>query len=113
MYRTYEEFWLYYVSEHLKRSTRFLHALGTTGVLLLLVWVLWQQAWWWLLLLPVLGYAPAWISHFFIERNRPATFTYPLWSLRGDFHMYALILTGRMSGEVERAREWVGKKSSE
>ncbi|HEU4963346.1 MAG TPA: DUF962 domain-containing protein [Bacilli bacterium] len=104
MYKTYEEFWLYYVSEHRKRSTRVWHAVGTTLVLVALVYALATQQWWWLLAVPVLGYGPAWVSHFFIERNRPATFTYPLWSLRGDFHMYGLMLTGRMGREVARCQ---------
>lgn len=110
MYRTYEEFWVYYVTEHRKAATRFWHAIGTTGVLVVLAVVLWKQAWWWLLALPVLGYAPAWISHFFIERNRPATFTYPLWSLRADFRMYGLMLTGRMGREVARAEQQFAKR---
>ncbi|WP_236588194.1 DUF962 domain-containing protein [Tumebacillus amylolyticus] len=111
MYRTYEEFWVYYVSEHLKPSTRFWHAVGTTGVLVLLVGIVWQQAWWWLLLVPIFGYGPAWFSHFFIERNRPATFTYPLWSLRADFRMYRLLLTGRMGREVKRAETWLARQN--
>ena len=49
------------------------------------------------------GTARPWIGHFFFEKNRPATFTYPLWSLRGDLRMYVLMLTGRMAPEVDRA----------
>ncbi len=55
-----------------------------------------------LLLAPVVGYGPAWIGHFVFEKNRPATFDHPLWSLRGDFKMYFLALRGRMAEEVER-----------
>jgi hypothetical protein len=58
----------------------------------------------WALLAPVVGYGSAWIGHFFFEKNKPATFTHPLWSLRGDFRMYWLMLIGRMGPEVERAR---------
>ena len=53
---------------------------------------------------PLAGYGFAWVGHFFFEKNRPATFTYPLWSLRGDFRMFWLTLVGRMGTEIERAR---------
>jgi hypothetical protein len=62
-------------------------------------------SWGWLLAVPVVGYGFAWIGHFFVEKNKPATFTYPLWSLRGDLRMYGLMLRGRMGPEVARARE--------
>ena len=100
--RTYEEFWPYYVSEHGKPATRALHFLGTTLVLATLAAAALGSPWW-LLGAPLAGYGPAWIAHFFVEKNRPATFTYPLWSLRGDFRMYGLILRGRMGPEIERA----------
>ncbi|MGZ4134753.1 MAG: Mpo1-like protein [Tumebacillaceae bacterium] len=112
MYKDYETFWLYYVSEHLKPATRIWHAIGTSCVLLLLLFMIWQRNWWLLLLLPVLGYGPAWFSHFRIERNRPATFQYPLWSLRSDFRMYGLMLTGRMGPEIERAKRWLQQQEN-
>jgi hypothetical protein len=100
---TYEEFWPYYVSEHGKQATRALHFLGTTLVLATLGAAALVSPWW-LLVTPFAGYGPAWIGHFFVEKNRPATFTYPLWSLRADFRMFGLTLRGRMGPEVERAK---------
>jgi len=100
--QSYEEFWPYYVSEHRKPGTRALHVLGTSLVLADLAAAVLVSPWW-LLAAPLAGYAPAWIAHFFVEKNRPATFTYPLWSLRGDFRMFGLTLRGRMAPELERA----------
>ena len=99
---TYQEFWPYYVSEHSKPATRALHFLGTTLTLLTLAAAALVKPWW-LLAMPFAGYGPAWIGHFFVEKNRPATFTYPLWSLRADLRMFGLMLRGRMGPEVERA----------
>jgi hypothetical protein len=56
----------------------------------------------WLLAVPVVGYGPAWIGHFFFEKNQPATFAHPLWSLRADFKMLGLAVRGRMGEELRR-----------
>lgn len=99
---TYEEFWPYYVSQHLGVTTRYLHFFGTTLVLgTLAAAVLVSPLW--LLVAPFAGYGPAWVGHFCFEKNRPATFTYPLWSLRGDFQMFRLTLLGKMGPEIDRA----------
>jgi hypothetical protein len=99
---SYEEFWPYYVSEHALPSTRALHFAGTTLVLATFAAGLLVSRWWFLAA-PLCGYGFAWAGHFFCEKNRPATFTYPLWSLRGDFRMYRLMLIGRMAPELARA----------
>jgi hypothetical protein len=101
--RTYEEFWPYYVSQHLRPATRRLHFAGTTGVLACLAAAVVVSPWWVPAAL-VAGYGPAWLGHFGFEHNRPATFRYPLWSLRGDFRMYRLMWLRRMGPEIERAR---------
>jgi hypothetical protein len=103
--RTYGEFWPFYVSQHAASTTRTLHFIGTSLGLLCLVLAVVLQAWWLLIAVPIVSYGFAWVGHFFIEHNRPATFTHPLWSLRGDFHMYGLMLQGRMQGEVSRLQE--------
>ena len=101
-YGTFEEFWPFYVREHSKKSTRMLHFVGTTAAVACAATGLLLKKRWMLLVAPVLGYGPAWISHFFIEKNKPATFKYPLWSLRADFVMWKKIVTGQMDEEVER-----------
>jgi hypothetical protein len=100
--KTFAEFWPYYVGEHSKPGTRALHFVGSTLVLGVLAYVLWSGRAWFLLLAPVFGYGFAWVSHFAVEKNRPATFKYPLWSLMGDWKMWGLMLAGRMGAELRR-----------
>ena len=101
-YQTFREFWPFYVSQHMNATTRLLHFAGTAIVCACLPAALLVSPAW-LALAPVAGYGFAWVGHIFFERNRPATFTYPLWSLRGDFRMFRLMLLGRMGPELERA----------
>lgn len=100
---SFREFWPFYVGEHRRRSTRAWHFLGTTLALALLVASIALRWWWGLLAVPVCGYAFAWISHFWIERNRPATFRYPLWSLVSDFRMFGTWLSGGLGRELAAA----------
>ena len=102
-YATFREFWPYYVSEHLHPLSRRLHFIGT-ALLIPVVALAIAHSPLWLIAAPVVGYGFAWTGHFFVEKNRPATFTYPVWSLRGDFLMFWLTLLGRMDREVERAK---------
>ena len=102
-YTTFAEFWPFYLREHSKPSTRVLHYVGTTLVVLIALGALATGTWWLFATLPVAGYFFAWIAHFTVEKNRPATFTYPLWSLVADFKMWGLWLTGRLAPELERA----------
>ncbi|MCH2486755.1 MAG: DUF962 domain-containing protein, partial [Erythrobacter sp.] len=89
--------------EHSKPSTRALHYVGTSLVVAFAVLAVVTANWWLLVALPVAGYFFAWIAHFGVEKNRPATFTYPAWSLKADFKMWWLWLTGRLGPELERA----------
>lgn len=100
-FRTYDEFWPFYVSQHSKAATRRWHFVGTGAVIVCIILAVAVNAWF-LLLAPIIGYGLAWFSHFFIEGNKPATFGHPLWSLRADFHMFGLMLTGRMDDEIRR-----------
>ena len=99
---TFREFWPYYVSEHRKPITRALHFIGSTFVLALVAASLVTGRPWLLLVMPVVGYGFAWIGHFGFEKNRPATFKYPVYSFIADWVMYGKILSGTMRAEVER-----------
>lgn len=99
----YRSFWPYYLREHAQGRTRAIHIAGTSMAVLALAAALFTRDGALALAALVLGYAPAWIAHFFIEKNRPATFRYPLWSLVSDFRMTALWFAGRLSPELERA----------
>lgn len=101
-FQSFADFWPFYVREHAQAATRRAHFVGTSLALLILLAALLMGRWRWLVAVPVCGYALAWYSHFMIEKNRPATFKYPLWSLLGDLKMWRLMATGRMGPEIER-----------
>lgn len=80
----YADFWPYYLREHAKAQTRALHYAGTMLTFAALAEGIWLSSWWFLAI-PLAGYGFAWAAHFGVEKNRPATFTYPLWSLVSDY----------------------------
>ena len=102
-YHSLAEFWPFYLREHSKASTRAWHFAGTSLSLALLLGAAVTGRAALLLCALVVGYACAWISHFFIERNKPATFKYPLMSFASDWKMWALTLAGKLGPELERA----------
>ena len=102
-YRTFAEFWPFYLREHADARTRALHYVGTALAALQLLGFAATGDWLLLAGAPVAGYAFAWFAHAFIERNQPVTFTHPLWSLIGDFYMLFCWATGRLGAEIERA----------
>ena len=95
-FRSFAEFYPYYLGEHSNPTCRRLHFVGTSLVIALLAYTIGSGKWLLLLALPVFGYGFAWVGHFFFEKNRPATFTYPLYSLMGDFVMFRDILLGKL-----------------
>ncbi len=101
---TYGEFWPHYLAAHADRRSRALHYAGTLAACGLVALAATRREWRPLLAVPIAGYAPAWLGHALFERNRPATFAHPLWSLAGDFRMLGLFLSGRLGDEIDRHR---------
>lgn len=102
--RSYREFWPYYLGEHSKPATRLWHIAGTSAAGIMLLSGIASTSVSLVVSALVVGYLPAWVSHFAIEGNRPATFRYPLWSLVSDFRMAGLWFTGGLGGELAKAR---------
>jgi hypothetical protein len=94
-FASFREFYPYYLEQHVNRISCRLHVAGTLLAVAVVTAALATGRWMWLLAAPLAGYLPAWLGHFFFEGNSPATFRYPLYSLRGDFTMLAEVLTGR------------------
>jgi len=93
---SFSDFYPFYLGEHANRTCRRLHFVGSTLVLLIVLAVLWQREPAWLLAVPLVGYGFAWTGHFFFEKNRPATFSHPWYSLMGDWVMWKDMLTRRI-----------------
>lgn len=100
--KSFAEFWPYYLREHSRTGTKVMHLVGTTLALGCLGAAIATQIWWILALAPVVGYGCAWIGHFCIEHNKPATFRWAWWSFIADFKMYWFFLTGRLGEESRR-----------
>ena len=102
-YKSFAEFWPFYLREHARPRTRAFHYAGTSLVVGLAAGALLSGDARLFLAIPLAGYGFAWVSHALIEHNRPATFTYPGWSLMADFRMWGLWLTGRIDRELTAA----------
>lgn len=96
-FASFAEFYPFYLQEHSNRTCRRLHFAGSALVLLTAAYALLSGSLGLLFLLPVLGYGFAWVGHFGFEKNRPATFKYPLYSLMGDWVMFKDMLTGKIA----------------
>ncbi len=100
--KNFVEFWDVYVFEHQNPLNRWLHFVGTSLAIVLLVWFIGNAMFVYLPLCLFAGYGFAWVGHFFIEKNKPASFRFPLWSFIADYVMIWKMLTGKMTDELER-----------
>lgn len=103
-FKSLKEFYPFYLTEHSDPTCRMLHYIGTTLVITMFVYAMIQPSAWKIIAIPVLGYSFAWIGHFVFEKNKPATFQYPLWSLASDFKMFFDFLTGKVDKKLAEAK---------
>ena len=96
-FTSFAEFYPFYLAEHANLACRRLHFIGSTLTLLCLAALVVTFNPLWLLAAIVCGYGFAWVGHFFFEKNRPATFRHPLYSLMGDWVMFKDICIGKIS----------------
>jgi len=96
LYKSLKEFFPFYLSEHSHPINRALHFVGTSLAIGFMLGFISSGSWISLVAALVSGYFFAWIGHFLIERNRPATFTYPFYSFISDWRMYGMMLFGRI-----------------
>ncbi len=101
--KSFAEFWPFYLGEHRNPANRTLHFIGSTLGLLCWFAFLYTFNYWLIPLGFLCGYGCAWVGHFWIEKNKPASFRYPLWSLLADWRMWFCMLTGRINSELKRA----------
>lgn len=95
-FKSFAEFYPFYLGEHANRTCRRLHFVGSTGSLVCLALLVGTGNPWWLLAGLVCGYGFAWLGHFGFEKNKPASFSRPLYSFMGDWVMYKDLWTGRI-----------------
>lgn len=95
-FQSFSDFYPFYLSEHANPTCRRLHFAGSLCVLAILFAALATGHTWWLLAMPVAGYGFAWVGHFVFEKNRPASFSHPLYSFMGDWVMFAQLASGRL-----------------
>ena len=95
-FKTFADFYPYYLSEHQNLMCRRLHFIGSCLVIVIVIIAVFSANLQWLLLVPLAGYGCAWAGHYFFEHNRPATFSYPAYSLIGDWFMFWDILRGKI-----------------
>jgi hypothetical protein len=106
--RSFGAFWPHYLMAHRDPRCRRLHYVGSTGAFVGIVLAIADLNPLWFVAGMVFAYAMAWTGHFAVERNRPATFGNPLWSLIGDIRMYLLWLSGRLGPQLSAAEQALG-----
>ena len=108
----FAEFWPVYVRAHSRPTTRVVHLVGTLAGWMIVGAAIAERRWSWVLVALAVSYGFAWVSHFFVEHNMPATFEHPLWSWWADQRMMFLMVVGQMGREVRKYADQPGSPSA-
>ena len=106
-YKTFWQFYPYYLTEHRNSTSRALHFIGTLLIFICIILGIITDKWFWFVIIPLAGYGFAWFGHFFFEKNKPATFVYPFYSLGSDFVMFWHTLTGQLKKKMAEAERTI------
>jgi len=106
-FNSLNDFYHYYLTEHLNKMCRASHFIGTSLVIILFIAGLITVKWWWFALMPVAGYGFAWFGHFVFEKNKPAAFQNPLYSLASDFIMYWHMISFQLPSKIREAKSLI------
>jgi len=112
-YKSFRAFYPYYLTEHADIKNRTLHFIGTALVIALFILFLLTLNWRYFAIIPIAGYGFAWFGHLIFEKNKPATFQYPLWSLGSDFVMFYHIITGQVKRQILLAKEELARDAEQ
>ena len=108
-YKSFWSFYPYYLTEHGDTTNRLLHFAGSCLIIIFLIAGIVSKNGWFIAAIPFCGYGFAWVGHYFIEKNRPATFTYPLYSLASDFVMWWHTITGQLPNKLKEAQKIINQ----
>ncbi len=108
VYTTFWDFYPYYLTEHARPINRAMHFAGTALVIACFIFGILRADWRLFAAIPICGYGFAWFGHFILEKNRPATFKYPFYSLGSDFVMFFHIISGQINQKVDEAHKTIG-----
>jgi hypothetical protein len=102
-YQSVDEFYVFYLTQHSLKICRLLHIFGTLSAIVLGLFLIWFGQYKLLPFTLVVGYGSSWFGHFYYEKNRPATFKYPLYSFICDFKMIKDFFQGTLDNKVIQA----------
>jgi len=100
-----KEFYPFYLTEHTNPICRGLHFAGTSLVIALCITGIVTYNWKFFVLMPIAGYGFAWVGHFFFEKNKPAAFANPFYSLASDFIMFWHTISLQLPKKMEESKK--------